>query len=55
MKRADRGGLEAALYCNLQHGEWYSKDRKKIETVDEFLAYLQEGIKLYGVSVKTDI
>ena len=28
---------------------------KKIETVDEFLAYLQDGIKLYGVSVKTEI
>jgi len=28
---------------------------KAIETLDEFSAYLQENIKLYGVNVRTDI
>ncbi len=27
---------------------------QEIETVDEFLAYLKDGIKLYGVSVRTE-
>ena len=33
-----------------------ARDQEKaIETLDEFSAYLQENIKLYGVSVRTDI
>jgi len=29
--------------------------KRKIETIDEFVAYLKERIRLYGVSVKTEI